>query len=67
MSNQVCPECGCDIHDAFDMGGIIYCCETCATNSGYEYGCVDELRQEGGRFRKKGPRRGSSVLLLARP
>lgn len=48
MADQVCPECGCDIEDAFDMGGIIYCCETCATNSECEYGYyIDEPLQAG--------------------
>ena len=48
MADQVCPECGCDIEDAFDMGGILYCCETCATNSECEYGYyIDEPLQAG--------------------
>jgi hypothetical protein len=59
MADQVCPECGCDIADAFDMGGVIYCCETCATNCEGEYGCIDEPWQTASRSPKKRLRRAS--------
>ncbi len=47
MAEEVCPECGCDIEDdAFEMGGVLYCCEPCANGSECECGCVEEPEEE---------------------
>jgi hypothetical protein len=63
MAEPVCPECGCGIKDeAFEKGGVLYCCEPCATSCDCECGCLDESKAKpSGRLSpKKGPRRGSN-------
>ena len=40
MANQTCPVCGCTIGagESYEKGGIVYCCEPCATGEG-QCGC----------------------------
>ncbi|MDY6918074.1 MAG: metallothionein [Chloroflexota bacterium] len=43
MVEQLCPRCGCPIgQDGYELGGVTYCCEPCATGSGpCECGCCE--------------------------
>ena len=42
MAEQLCPECGCHIGvDAYEQGGVLYCCKPCATGGECECGCCE--------------------------
>ncbi len=42
MAELTCPECGCSVRvDAYEVGGITYCCKPCATSGGCECGCCE--------------------------
>lgn len=40
MTKQLCPICGCHLAgDAYEKGGVLYCCKPCATGGQCECGC----------------------------
>ena len=42
MAEQVCPVCRCIItEDGYELEGIMYCCEPCATGGQCVCGCCD--------------------------
>jgi hypothetical protein len=49
-AEQICPACGCAITDeSYEKGGVLYCCEPCATGAQCECGCcevVEEKKEE---------------------
>ena len=62
MTDQKCPQCGCDIEDdAFEKEGAVYCCEPCAVSCECACGCIEESKpaKAGVRAPQTGRRRGS--------
>ena len=40
MTEQICPKCGCSISGGgYKKGGVVYCCEPCASSTSCECGC----------------------------
>ncbi len=50
MAEQLCPACGCTIAGSgYQSGGVIYCCEPCASGDPCECGCctpIDEPEEK---------------------
>lgn len=47
MTEQLCPECGCRVGaNACEKGGVVYCCESCATGGECQCGCREEDENE---------------------
>jgi hypothetical protein len=43
MAKKTCPTCGCIIASSgYETGGVVFCCEPCATNEPCGCGCCDE-------------------------
>jgi hypothetical protein len=44
---EVCPVCGCTIVDeGYEKGGVVYCCEPCASGGQCECGCCYAVEEE---------------------
>ncbi len=47
MAEQICPACGCTITDeSYEKGGVLYCCEPCATGAQCECGCCEVAEEK---------------------
>lgn len=47
MAAQLCPACGCEVgEEAFEEDGVVYCCESCATDGQCECGCCEAEEKE---------------------
>jgi len=48
MVEQLCPACGCTIVESgYEKGGVKYCCEPCAIESGpCECGCCHPVAED---------------------
>jgi hypothetical protein len=46
MAEQRCPVCGCAVDEnSYEKDGVLYCCETCATEGWCPCGCEGSVKE----------------------
>jgi hypothetical protein len=47
MVNKLCPVCGCTVDEnSYEKDGVLYCCESCATEGRCSCGCQTVVEKE---------------------